>query len=353
MGNTVIVSFDNAGTSAHYCVNNSALAGEMGVLNVLGGAAVSKNVSGGAVDPSTFVDATEYTQPGGGTVAGEYATGSSSTLDEAYRFVAEGWNRVKNIAVTAEGDDSILFIADNFVHADLDFSGINNEVVLKILDGKRGNYLTGDGDDTVEITTATNNSGWSNLHNVHTGDGDDIVIIKAGDSSLIGSTIVNYTDGRFTTVDADLGNGNDVYQSGAAVKTMDHVHGGAGNDVIITGGGDDILYGGTDHGVVVQLDDALYELLAQGDKLYGGEGDDTFVYQGADDFAILGDGFDHIVDFEDGDMLELLLQPGDNVETELCTVQTSGGNLTGTMVSINDVPSVFLQDYTNQSEIFV
>lgn len=364
MDNTVTVGFSNNGQSSHYVVDNALLASELNVGAILGSTFISENVTGGVLSPPYTIPGT--TVAAGGDVEAEYITTSSE--DEAYKFETDGWNKVKNITVKGDGDNAILFIADNFVHADVDFSGITETVELRIFDAKRGNYLTGDGDDRIEITSATNKSGlpdlqndntvWSNTHNINSGDGNDIVILKKGDDALLTTSIVNTTDGRYTTVNADLGDGNDVYSStSGALRTMDNVDGGNGNDSIFTGAGDDIIKGGKDIGILFEIDDALYELLAQGDRLSGGKGSDEFIYNAGDGFGLIGDGFDHILDFEDADVLTLFLQNvGDTVKTELVTLQTTASDLTGTMVSINGNASVFLEDYTsipNIVDIFV
>ena len=362
MDNTVTVGFSNNGQSSHYVVDNTFLASELAVGAILGSTFITKNVTGGVLDSPYAIP--ETTVAVGGNVVADYIATSSE--GEAYKFEADGWNKVKNITVEGDGVNAILFIADNFVHTDIDFSGVTETVELRIFDAKRGNYLTGDGDDRIEITSATNMSGpppnpdninavWSNIHNINSGDGDDIVILGKGDDALIATSIVNTTDGRFTTVNADLGNGDDVYSStSGALRTMDNVDGGSGNDSIFTGAGDDIIKGGGDNGTLFEISDALYELVAEGDRLFGGTGSDEFIYNAGDGFGLIGDGFDHILDFEDADVLTLFLQNvGDTVETELVTLQTTASDVTGTMVSINGSASVFLEDYTNIVDIFV
>ncbi len=199
MSNTVTVGFSNDGKSTHYVVDNASLASTLNVGNTLGAAAISANVTGGAIANPYEVEKTQFTGPIDGTAIGAYTTAGS--MDEAYKFTANGWNLVKNITVKASGNDSILFIADNFVQADMDFSGVNNDVELRIFDGKRGNYLTGNGDDRIVFTTATNNADWSNLHKISTGGGDDIVSVDKGDASLKGSTIVSNVTGSGTFVE--------------------------------------------------------------------------------------------------------------------------------------------------------
>ena len=340
MANDVLVSFGSEGQEIHYAVQNSDLAGDFGLGGeIVAAGSIPQNVSGGAFGPADPLIDEAYT--------------TISSYDEAFRFVAAGWNIVKNINVKASGDESILFIADNFVHADMDFSEVTNDVHLKVFDGKRGNYVTGEGNDTVELTTATNSGYWSNTHKIMTGEGDDIVLIDNGDSDIVHTTIVNFTDGRFTIVEADLEEGDDVFGSDNDVKTMDIVDGGKGNDTIDTGYGEDIIEGGEDRGVIVQDDDALYTLLAHGDVLAGGEDADTFIYTSGDGFGYIGDGFDHILDFADEDVLVMNLQAGDVVDTEIATVQTINGDLTGAIVTVNGEAAVFLEDFTNTSEIFV
>lgn len=348
MQNTVIVGFSNNGTSAHYVVDNTTLATELGLpaTSVLGSTAITDNVTGGALsDPYIVPAVPELTGPIDGIVDAVYAS-SLKLYDEAYLFHADGWNQVKNITVKASGENEMLFIADNFVQADMDFSEVSASVTLLVYDGKRGNYWMGEGDDRIVITSATNNADWSNTHIIHTGGGNDVVVVGHGDDALIADTIVNYTDARFTTVSADLGDGNDLYVSGPAIFSTDNVKGGAGSDIISTGGNNDTLEGGLDDGDVFAVSDDLYNLLAAGDILSGGADADKFVYA-------TGDGFDHIVDFEDADVLQLLLGGGDTVATHEATLHTASGDLTGTMVLVNDTAAVFLQDYTNAAEIFV
>ncbi len=353
MSNNVIVGFGNNGSPGHYVVDNNALAIELGLMigSVLGSSFITDDVTGGVFANPYLVPPTSSAT--GGSVIGEYTP--ISTYDEAFRFVPSGWNHVKNIAAKVTGNDSILFIGDKFVQADLDFSGVNDDVELNISNTKRTNILTGDGDDVIRISSATNSSGWSNLHLISTGDGDDYVVINKGDASLVPTTPVNWVDGRYTTVHASLGDGNDTYAANNNhLKTTDNIHGGNGSDKIFTGDGNDVLYGDYDYGIVSKNAPLDYDLVSKGDTLKGGAGSDVFHYSNGDGFGILSDGFDHILDFSVPDILELHLQSAlDVVETEVATLHTSSGNLAGTMVLINDVASVFLENYTgNAADIF-
>ncbi len=354
MSNTVNVGFSNNGQNSHYIVDNNELATELGVVSgsILGSTYISQNVTGGMLSDPYDIPAT--TVATGGTVSADYTT--MSTYDEAYVFAAEGWNKVKNITVKASGEDSMLFMADNFVQADLDFARVKNDVELWIQDGKRSNVLTGIGDDIVRITSATNNPDWSNLHKIRTGNGDDLVVVEAGDETLIPTTAVNFVNGMNTKIEVDLGNGKDTYSSGDdGFQTRDHIHGGRGSDTIFTGEGEDVLYGDSDTGEVNKLGAGLYEVASEGDHLSGGENHDEFHYSVGDHFGIVIDGFDHILDFAEEDILILDgLTDSDTFDTEAATLQTASGDLSGIMVLINSEASVFLEDYTGStSEIFV
>lgn len=352
MANDVTVTFSNDGTAAHYVVDNTTLASTLSVATIIGDPDIVDNVTGGLLGDPYVVPESDDSGPGDGTVNADYT--NSGSMDEAYLFMAEGWNLVKNISVVAEGDDSILFIADNFVHADMDFSGINNEIELRIYDVKRGNYITGDADDHIKITTATNSKGWSNLHQAQTGDGDDIVEIGRGDKTLEDTTIVGWTDGRKTYLEIDLGDGDDIFSSDDDVRSMDTIFGGKGNDSIYTAGGADVLEGGEDRGEIVDLGGGLYDLVSDGDLLWGGAEADIFRYATDDGFAFLGDGFDQILDFEDADILEMTLSKGtETVTTETVTVDHGITTTTGTMVSVDGVAAVYLHNFFNTAEIFV
>ncbi len=336
MSNTVIVNFGNDGQADRYVVESVVLQSEFGG-DVIGSSNASTDVSGGAVGGEDPLVSSMYSDTG--------------SLDEAYYYGVEEWNAVKNISAYASGSNSMLFIADNFVNADIDFSNVTDTVELKVFNGKRSNILLGEGDDRIELSTATNKASWSNEHRIDTGDGDDIITVHSGD--LSGGAILNYVDGSLTTIVAHLGDGDDVYGTDDGILTKDTVFGGKGEDVIFTGGGNDVLAGGEDRGIVIYDDvDDLYRILAQGDVLQGGAGADEFIYTTSNGFDELGDGFDHIVDFADEDVLTLNTQPSDVVTTEEVTVVQGADTFTGTMVFVNDDAAVFLQDFTNTSEIF-
>lgn len=368
MANTVTVGFSNDGQRTHYVVDNIALAAAMDVdsENILGSTAITDNVTSGAFEDTYYIPATEFAK--GGSVDAYYGRLPNY---ETYIFTATGWNQVKNITVKASGSDRIYLYADNFVHADLDFSGVTNRAHLILYDGKRGNILSGSGNDSIFITTATNVNVWSNEFRIHTGSGNDNVTIAVGDKSLIGTTIVNHVDGRYTTVIADLGDGNDVFRADDnntffIMSSRDTIDGGAGNDAIVTGRGNDVIRGGTgmdaleageDTGSALYESDGVYKLVSWGDEISGGADADVFLYNTANSLqGSKGDGFDRILDFQNEDRLQIILNDGldaSSIEFETVTLKNGATNLSGTMVTVNDKAAVFLENFFNQAEILV
>ena len=100
-------------------------------------------------------------------------------------------------------------------------------------------------------------------------DGTDILFGGKGNDTLVGNDGYNLLFGE---------KGNDTLIGGQHGNFLD---GGAGNDTVIGGNGDDILAGG-----------------AGKDTLFGGHGNDTFVFAS-------GGGRDVVMDFEDGDILQI------------------------------------------------
>ena len=149
------------------------------------------------------------------------------------------------------------------------------------------------------------------------GEGNDILVSGAGDDTI------------------DGGAGNDLIVTGAGDDTID---GGAGIDTIIGGAGDDTVYGGADADFIATEagDDTIYggaddDFLVAGagdDTLYGGAGDDRlWGDSGSDTFVFgSGDGNDTIKDFTDGeDAIDLTAITGISGFEDL-TITADGSN---------------------------
>ncbi len=275
MSNIVLVGFGNDGIDKHYVVDNITLAAIMSVdpALILGLSEITDDVTGGSLNPQYIL--------GNGSIV-DATFGNITPTHEFFTFSAEGWNLVKNISAVSIGSEKITFIANNFVHADLDFSGVSEDVILQVYNAKRGNLATGDGDDFIVVTSATNNTSWSNLHMISTGNGSDEVIIDAGSQNLKDTTIVDFIDGAFTKTEVFLGDGEDFFHTEGNVATRDRVSGGNDNDVVYSGSGDDYVSG--DQG---------------DDTLYGGDGNDTLKGQTEND-KIFGENGEDILWGNDG-----------------------------------------------------
>lgn len=201
-------------------------------------------------------------------VVGSPDAGSGLVLD-----VLGAWNSVKNASVLS--DEAGRVTLAGFVHADVALGGGGDSSVV-LYGAKRGNVLTGGGDDTVTIEAASNVYAWVNEFRVATGDGDDAVVVRALDIAAAAAADATFAAtasdaGAFAGTDAasvviaDLGAGDDTFV--ALGESADRVSGGGGEDIIRAGRGADVLAGGA--------------------------GDDLFLFAA-------GDGRDTILDFRPG-----------------------------------------------------
>lgn len=232
-------SFGNGGSSTQYALKTgtSGYVGDQYALN--GGSASSASPSSGVgvVMPSDPLQVDSVTVPGGlsgtgGSVAVGYDTDNASFVFD----VVGSWNSVKNALI--QSDSAANVVLKGFVHTDVYLQGKGDSSVY-IESAKRGNVETGSGNDTVEISLATNNSGWENTFNVKTGLGSDTITFKAGLADGIAKT----TDGHFTTVTIDAGAGNDTVDlSGLNLKSATIIGGTGVNTLTGSNGSDTYVY---------------------------------------------------------------------------------------------------------------
>ncbi|MBR0653423.1 calcium-binding protein [Roseomonas terrae] len=167
--------------------------------------------------------------------------------------VLGAWNSVKNAVILSDAADRVTL--SGFVHADVTLGGGGDSFVA-LIGAKRGNVITGAGDDVITIQVADNALGWVGTFRVTTGEGDDIVTVgaldiaaqvAAGDATFAATA---HGAGGFTGRDAgtqtiiDLGAGDDRFVG--LGESRDQVFGGDGQDIIAAGRGDDVLTGGAD-----------------------------------------------------------------------------------------------------------
>ena len=100
----------------------------------------------------------------------------------------------------------------------------------------------------------------------------------------------------------------------------DSLYGGKGNDSLVGSSGNDKLYGqaGADTLIGGVGNDSLWGGTGN-DLLYGGDGKDVFIYKP-------GEGTDHIMDYQSGDMLKILKSNG-NAGGTFKSSKYSGGDL--------------------------
>ncbi|MDD7912172.1 DUF5801 repeats-in-toxin domain-containing protein, partial [Pseudovibrio exalbescens] len=252
------------------------------------------------------------------------------TMEDGVEVVAaDSWNAAKNVFYTSGTESSDKVRLEDFVHVDADTRLKDEGVSLDIDNAKRGNIAMGDGDDQLDISLATNGSGYSNKFVIDTGDGNDEVIIQPGEAQ----PSAGITDGRYTEVEIKLGDGDDVYEN--TTEASDTVYGGEGNDIARTGAGDDAMYGGGGN-----------------DTFYGGAGDDTYFMTDAfgDDHVDGGSAGSDMDTLDMSAVTEDLTFTGTNLfETKMATVTGDAG--TATFTEIEQIVSgggddVFTSGYT-------
>ncbi|WP_304622045.1 VWA domain-containing protein [Roseomonas cutis] len=214
------------------------------------------------------------------------------------------WNAVKNAQAVSDTAESLRL--DGFVHADVVLGGTAGEgSVVEILGAKRGNVVTGAGDDTVTLRMLTNGADWSTGFRISTGAGDDTVVLTGldlaakraeGDVTYLGGAPggTSYSSSGDTQSSfTDLGAGNDRFTGHGS---RDTAAGGSGNDRLDGGGGDDVLAGGDGQDTLLGGTgrDSLSGEAGQ-DSLFGGDGDDTLLGGEGNDTLVGGNGADSLV----------------------------------------------------------
>ncbi|MCV2874620.1 hypothetical protein OEZ71_20160 [Defluviimonas sp. WL0050] len=173
------------------------------------------------------------------------------------------------------------------------------------------------------------------------GAGTDTLRGGSGFDTLLGEADNDFLFGAQGNDSVDGGDGDDRAFGGAHLDTLtgglgndslngdggaDLIDGGVGVDRLVGGVGADTILGGADNDRIFGGGDA--------DRIEGGTGDDRMNGgTGADEFVFAtGDGFDRIMDFEDG--LDLIRITSGAVDFGGVTVAASGPN---TLVTFSDV----------------
>ncbi|MDO9710899.1 calcium-binding protein [Paracraurococcus lichenis] len=221
-------------------------------------------------------------------------TGFGTAAEHTTYDVLGPWNFVKNAALHNDAAANVTF--SGFVHVDAVVGTGSDQGSTLELDGvKRGNLVTGAGDDHLDINVASNGAAWSNEFRIASGDGKDVV-----------SAAVFDTAGAAAAGDATFASANattlDYHYDGTATKFYMDL--GAGDDAAKGLGGDDIIDGGTGSSF-----------------LTGGGGNDQFLIH-ADGSAVT---WSTITDWNTGDQLVLTgWQAGTSTATWVENAGTAG-----------------------------
>lgn len=277
---TLDVTFGNGGVNGKYTVDSRPdIYGNGGTIHE---AATESGAGTEFEETSVYVGRVSVPGSGlGGTVDVSFDDGS-------FVFDVTGvWNSVKNVSAVSDEAENVKFT--DFVQVEVDFSAATGGSSVEIENAKRGFIETGSGNDSILISTATNNEGWLNAFEVTTGAGNDSIVFTAG----TGSGLAGITNGAYTSVVIDAGDGTDTIDLSGVDLLSAIITGGAGVDSITCSAGTDTLV----YGVVA-----------------GGNGSDTiYNFDATEDTLDLRDGVtvsdqtafggDYLVSLSDGSLL--------------------------------------------------
>jgi hypothetical protein len=244
--------FGNGGRAAPYEVagsftnNVTAVGGSLTAPEYI---VVSKVAKGGEVEGTGSGGTVKFTNNGSNEFTLEAGTGTGNN------FVT-GWNTVKNVDIKSETNQTVTL--KNFVQADVNLvNGGGSKVTIE--NAKRGDIVTGNGDDTINIEVLSNGAGWSNTFTVNTNGGVDRITFDEGRPVGNGSFT---EDGKQTTVIINAGDGGDTIDLEFISVKSALITGGTGADTIYLGDGKETLIYAQGDGV-----DTVYNFDKTADKI--------------------------------------------------------------------------------------
>ena len=190
-----------------------------------------------AANTGVTVDFTQASQlVGGGTISGfeKHAWVQGSNFDDHITLASStGGVSTSGPAAYGMGGNDVLIAA---YHTSFLYGGDGNDVV----DGRHSQYLDtvdgGNGDDTLYTNSNTFGLAYGGAGNdtiyasgeIHGGDGNDLIVLTP--TYYAGQVFGDAGDDEIHVIANNWGGGRPV-------------HGGAGNDLLVSGTGDDELYG--------------------------------------------------------------------------------------------------------------
>lgn len=152
------------------------------------------------------------------------------------------WNDVKNVQAIASSAEKLFF--DGFVHVDVMVgTGTTDGSVVTLQGVKRGNVITGAGDDVVAVAMVSNDptQSWTEDFRIATGAGNDRIMLGGLDVAA------EIAAGDITYVRSIVGQ-KEIFSSG--VGRTSWIDAGAGDDLVRGWDSRDNIIGGTDNGRV-------------------------------------------------------------------------------------------------------
>lgn len=155
------------------------------------------------------------------------------------------WNVVKNVQLLSDSSQNFFF--DGFVHVDAQIGLSDTAGSTLVLNGtKRGNIITGVGDDVIDIRVVEDqDSVWVTSFRINTGGGDDFVSFKPLDIAA------EIAAGDKTFIEAVNKPGLPLFATGVGRTTFTAL--GSGNDRFVGFDSDDQIAGQTDGGTVTAV----------------------------------------------------------------------------------------------------
>lgn len=170
-----------------------------------------------------------------GRVANTVNADGTASLD-----VLSYWNDVKNVQAIASSAEKLFF--DGFVHVDVMVGAETTDSSIVTLQGvKRGNVITGAGDDTITVAMVSNDptQSWTEDFRIASGAGNDRITLGGLDVAE------EVAGGNITYVRSIVGQ-KEIFSSG--VGRTSWIDAGAGDDWVRGWDSRDNIIGGGDNG---------------------------------------------------------------------------------------------------------
>lgn len=164
----------------------------------------------------------------------------ASTSGDAHTVDVTGaWNSVKNVQAVSDNAETLTF--KGFVHVDV-MVGTHDDAdsSIEVIGAKRGNIITGAGNDTITVHMVENELSWIHDFRISSGAGDDTITLGGLTDAERGADPTYAALQPPTTGPLDA----------TGVQQRSFIDAGSGNDRVIGYNSQDIIYGGTDTGTV-------------------------------------------------------------------------------------------------------